>query len=313
VSRSIWLRVVLPCGLLAVLAGLPSAAADVDDSEVDLTLVEGGGGGFSNGVGMKFVRVGRGTFLMGAAKGERGAEPQESPQHEVEISRDFYLGVTEVTQKQYQTVMGANPSAFSKTGNNKGRVQGLDTDDFPVDSTTWHDATKFIEKLNSLPAEKGAGRRYRLPTEAEWEYACRGGHKVRQFGKKAELPFFLRGPSASLGFGDANFDANSPSGGGKRGNALNRTAKVGSFAPNPLGLYDVHGSVWEWCSDWHSATAYQRKERLDPKGPDSGAERVLRSGSFGSAGDNCRTARRLGYSPAGRSEVVGFRVACSGR
>src|SRR5262249_11817183 len=148
--------------------------------DVDLTLVHGRAE-LTNSVGMKLVRIPRGSFWMGSAAGDRDAEDDEKPRHQVEITRDFYLGKYEGTQKQYRQVLGTNPSHFSKGGKGGPLVRGVDTDDFPVEQVSWDDACKFLEKLSALPAEKEAGRSYRLPTEAEWEYACRAGGEGKRY------------------------------------------------------------------------------------------------------------------------------------
>jgi len=297
---------------LFVLASVPRwpalSAADAEP-EVELKLVEGGQD-FTNSVGMKLVIVRAGKFDMGAPQNEQGATADERPQHKVELTRDFYLGVTEVTQKQFEKVMGKNGSAFSKNGSRSGQVNNLNTDDFPADNVNYDDALAFVQKLNALAAEKNAGRKYRLPTEAEWEYACRGGHKIARLGEKAQLPFQFEKPSASLGDGQANFDGN-PYGDGKRGTPLNRPCKVASYEANALGIYDMHGNVWEWCSDFFAARIYNEKDRKDPTGPNNGGGRVLRGGSWGNSGSDCRAARQISYGGNNRSEHVGFRVACS--
>src|SRR5262249_54378367 len=198
-------------------------------------------------------------------------------------------------------VMGKNPSVFCKTGSSAAAVKGMDTSDFPVENVTWDEAQRFFEKLNALPANLGAGRKYRLPTEAEWEYACRGGHKIPQIGEKAPaLPFHFDKPSASMGFGQANFIAANPYGGGQRGQPLSRTCKVGSYKPNLVGVYDMHGNAREWCSDWYSPTAYNEKKRRDPSGPAQGTLRASRGGSWDGDGGYHRAPHRCGYPPGGR-------------
>jgi formylglycine-generating enzyme required for sulfatase activity len=263
---------------------------------------------FSNSLGMKFALVKAGTFRMGAPKDDEDADDAEKPQHEVTITRDYYLGVHEVTQKQYEKVMGKNPSAFRKGGDDDDAVKGLDTSDFPVEMVSWDDAQAFLKKLNALPGEKMAGVTYRLPTEAEWEYACRGGHLIRRLKAKAELPFHFKRPSDSLGAGQANFNADSPQGKGKKGPALDRTCKVGSFAPNALGLFDVHGNVDEWCADWFGAEYYSTSPKKDPRGPARGEERVIRGGSWDSDGVECRASGRTATHPTTREDAIGFRV-----
>jgi formylglycine-generating enzyme required for sulfatase activity len=286
--------------------GPPRARADVERDEVDLTLAEGRE--FTNSLGMRFVRVKAGTFTMGSPKGEKDRRDDEE-QHEVEITRDFYLGVYEVTQKQYREVTGKNPSFFCKDGDGKDQVKGLDTDDFPVEFVTWHDAQDFLKRLNERAAEVTAGRKHRLPTEAEWEYACRGGRLIKD-KKKAQLPFHFETPSASLGSGQANFDARFPYGGGKKGDFLARTNTVGKNGkPNALGLYDMHGNVWEWCSDWHDPRYYATSPARDPLGPEKGSRRVNRGGSWRYLAHNCRAAFRNADIPASKFVNMGFRVA----
>jgi formylglycine-generating enzyme required for sulfatase activity len=246
---------------------------------------------------MKLVRVEPGIFLMGSPEGEENRSTNER-QHEVEITRPFYMGIYEVTQEQYERVMGKNPSEFSSTGDRKNKVQGMDTRQFPVDNVSWTDATEFCRRLSELPQEKAIEHLYRLPTEAEWEYVCRGG------------PLFKK-PSPPFSFGDslsptqANFDGNFPYGGAAKGAYLERTTKVGSYPPNPLGVYDLHGNVWEWCADWYAAEYSGCK---DPQGPDNGERRVLRGGSWSIYGWYCRAAYRYIVAPGGRNDYVGFRV-----
>jgi formylglycine-generating enzyme required for sulfatase activity len=309
-----------------VLLCWPLVAADVpSDADVDLTVrVERKE--FTNSIGMRFVPVLAGTFLMGSPKDEERREQSgqgtEEP-HEVEISRDFYLCVHEVTQKQYKAVMGYNPSFFSKDGKpapkgkysstepaeGKDNVKGLDTSDFPVENVSWEDALEFLTKLNALAAERKFRVTYRLPTEAEWEYACRGGHLIKD-KKKAQLPFHFRAPCASLGFGQANFASECPYGGGKVGKSPGRTNTVGNNGEaNDLGLYDMHGNACEWCSDWYDPGYFANSPRKDPTGPLRGSYRVNRGGCWCSRGEYCRAADRSCGEPSRRHYAVGFRVA----
>jgi formylglycine-generating enzyme required for sulfatase activity len=251
---------------------------------------------FTNSVGMKLARVPAGKLVVGSPAGEVGRGRGEEP-HEVQLSRPFFLGVYEVTQAQYQKVMGTNPSHFCPTGPGRAEVGRLDTKDFPVDTVTWDDAVAFCKKLSTLPAEWSAGRAYRLPTSAEWEHACRAG---------SSTPFHF---GNSLSSKQANFNGNYSYGGGARGPALGRTTKVGSYRPNALGLYDLHGNVWEWCSDWYQEYS-SRDNKRDPKGPLAGTTRAVRGGSWSSDGSSCRAAFRLHYVPGNRSISIGFRVAC---
>jgi formylglycine-generating enzyme required for sulfatase activity len=305
---STWVRGVGLFGVLILVCGLLSwrlAGADVAvESDLDLTLSEDGKG-FTNSVGMKLVRIGAAKFMMGAPDGETNSVTNERPRHQVELTKDFYLGVYEVTQKQYRAVMGKNPSHFSKDGGAR-EVNGLDTDDFPVDNVSWSDAREFLDKLSALPAERNAGRKYRLPTEAEWEYCCRAGADVK-------APFTFEKPSASASSTQANFNGNQPYGGGAKGPSLGRTCKVGSYKANPFGLYDMHGNVNEWVEDWVGQTTYQEKDRKDPKGPQAGNSKVLRGGGWRYDARYCRSAYRNYTSTDHRSNDFGFRVACTVR
>jgi formylglycine-generating enzyme required for sulfatase activity len=180
-------------------------------------------------------------------------------------------------------------------------VRGLDTSSFPVDSVTWEDAAAFCAALSRRSAEKKAGRTYRLPTEAEWEYACRAGTTW-------SAPFHF---GESLSSRQANFDGSHPYGGAMSGPSLGRTCPVGSYPPNAYGLYDMHGNVWEWCADWFDVNYYPVSPTRDPAGPDEGHERVLRGGSFFYIGSSCRAAIRFGRPIDEPSSLDGFRVAMS--
>jgi formylglycine-generating enzyme required for sulfatase activity len=253
-----------------------------------------------NSIGMKLALVEPGIFLMGSPPSETERNDDEH-QHEVEITQSFYAGIYPVTQEQYQRVMSKNPSHFSSTGSGKDKVKGLDTRSFPVESVSWEEAVGFCRRLSELPDETVNERLYRLPTEAEWEYICRGG------------PFF-KNPSPPFHFGNslsptqANFNDNYPYGGTAKGAYPERTTKVGSYPPNPLGLYDLHGNVWEWCADWFDAEHYKRSIRQDPQGPENGERRVLRGGSWNTNGRFCRAACRGNVAPSGRFYINGFRV-----
>ena len=213
---------------------------------------------------MSFKPLPVGTFMMGEGK----------EAHQVKLlTQVFELGIYEVTQEQYEKVMGTNPSNF------KGRQN-------PVENVSWDDAVEFCRKLSALPAEKSAGYVYRLPTEAEWEYACRAGTKTDySFGNSdAEL-------------GDYGwYDENS----GKT------THPVGGKKPNAWGLYDMHGNVREWCQDWYGD--YPSGSVTDPTGAASGSIRVNRGGSWNYYSANCRSARRSRNTPDNRNYYLGFRV-----
>jgi uncharacterized protein (TIGR02996 family) len=240
-----------------------------------------------NSIGMTFALVPAGTFVMGSPETEADRSDDEGPQHEVEITRPFYLGVFPVTQEPYERVMGVNPSQFTS-------VAGEDTRLFPVENVSWEEAKEFCEKLTN---QEGGGRVYRLPTEAEWEYACRGGlaSQIFHFGN-------------TLNSTQANFDGNSPYGTAK-GPYLARPCKVGSYKPNAFGLYDMHGNVWEWCGDWYDEDYYGKSPPRDPSGRSEGSRRVFRGGGWNGDGRRCRSAYRSRRGPAYRNGRLGFRVA----
>jgi formylglycine-generating enzyme required for sulfatase activity len=242
---------------------------------------------------MQLVRIPAGTFLMGAAPGEKGALDTER-RHPVTITRPYYLGVFEVTQGQYQRLMGSNPSAFSRDGKFAASVRGMDTSNFPVETITHAQAVRFCEVLSRLPEEKRRGRVYRLPTEAEWERAARAGSNTT----------FTFGSSLSSRL--ANFNGGEPYDAPK-GPWLRRTTAVGGYKPNAWGLYDVHGNVWEWCADWYQANLPEGRQ-VDPAGPATGTHHLLRGGCWRFGGTDQRLARR-GALLAGRADDnVGFRV-----
>jgi formylglycine-generating enzyme required for sulfatase activity len=277
---------------------------------------------FTNSIGMKFVLIPAGAFRMGSP----GRGSDEAPVHEVEITKPFYLSVTPVTQEQYAKAMGDNPSYFwegcpgrsvlgrmrrlfldisgrivtqeqSSGGGGKDEVRGLDTRSFPVEGVSWEDAQTFLERLAARKEEKKKGRKYRLPSEAEWEYSCRGGvpSQVFHFGN-------------SLSSRQANFDGNYPYEADKDP-YLGRTCEVGRYPANAFGLFDMHGNVWEWCEDWYADDYYRHSPRRDPPGPSKGVCRVIRGGSWDRFATDCRSAYRGKYAPANRNRRFGFRVA----
>jgi uncharacterized protein (TIGR02996 family) len=262
-----------------------------------------------NSLGMRLALIPPGRFLMGSPRGEDERDDDEGPVHEVEITRGCYLGIFPVTQGQYKRVVGTNPSSYPRQPpaelHGAGRypcttrppeVKWRDLARFPVETVSWNDAVEFCRRLSERPAEKEAGRVYRLPTEAQWEYACRAGTTTA----------FAFGPSLSST--QANFEGNYPYGGADKGPYLGRSCAVGSYRPNAWGLYDMHGNIWEWCADWYSRNYYKRSPRKDPKGPPTGTARVLRGGDWDSYPLLCRAAVRGHNVVDGRYPYNGFRV-----
>jgi formylglycine-generating enzyme required for sulfatase activity len=250
---------------------------------------------------IRLKRIPAGTFRMGSYDGE--GEQQEHPQHAVRISRPFYLGVYEVTQSEYQAVMGQNPSHFSRTGAGNDKVAGQSTDQLPVESVTWLDAVRFCNALSyreglrpfyeiysdnvRVPDWNGTG--YRLPTEAEWEYACRADSTTR----------YCFGEDANVLDEYAWYTANSGS----------QTHPIGKMKPNAFGLYDMHGNVWEWCWDGFDADYYERSPANDPRGPERAASRVIRGGSWLNDPYLPRSAYRFWELPESQRTYLGFRLA----
>ncbi len=243
---------------------------------------------FTNGVGMKMILIPAGTFLMGARDDEADRMADQRPQHLVRITRPFYLSAHPITQEQFERMMGTNPSRFAGTGRYKNRVIGLDTTALPVENVTWDEAAAFCQRLTELPDEQRVGRIYQLPTEAEWEYACRAGTTAR---------FCFGDNAAELG-GYAWYCENS--------NGIPHP--VGQKKPNVFGLYDMHGNVWEWCADHYDENYYRNSPQEDPPGPASGHGRVLRGGSWNFSAATCRAALRDHDAAGNRSDNNGFRV-----
>ena len=234
----------------------------------------------------KFVLIPAGTFMMGSPGNEQGRDRDESPQHPVTISRSFYMQTTEVTQWQWKQVMIKNPSSFS--GYN----------DSPVESVSWNEVQEFIRQLNlqegGTTANRSQAAAYRLPTEAEWEYAARAGTKT---------PFYT---GRCLSTNQANYSGVYPQTGCPRGGYRQKTIRVMSFPPNAWGLYDMYGNVWEWVQDWYGA--YPAGSVTDPQGPSRGSHRVSRGGSWFSDARLCRSAVRGLNFPVVHSRGLGFRL-----
>jgi formylglycine-generating enzyme required for sulfatase activity/predicted Ser/Thr protein kinase len=251
-----------------------------------------------NSIGMKFVLIPAGRFVMGSPAGEADRAADEGPQHEVVLTRPFYLGEFQVTQHEYEQVTGQMSSHFSHHGDGQDKVRDLDTGRFPVEQVSWEDAVAFCRLLSDLAQERRRGRIYRLPTEAEWEYACRGGVMGSE-------PFSF---GTALSSYQANFNGTYPYGGAQPGPYLERTTTVGSYPANGFGLHDMHGNVWEWCSDWYGEYLRSEGPLRDPGGPRNGSRRVMRGGAWNYTGKSCRSAVRNGLIPGNRYKIVGFRV-----
>ena len=222
-----------------------------------------------NGVSFKMIAVKGGTFTMGATSEQTGADSDESPTHSVTLS-DYYIGETEVTQELWSAVMGSNPSNFT------GNMQR------PVEKVSWNDCQTFISKLNEL-----TGETFRLPTEAQWEYAARGGNKSKGYTYSGSNEI----DDVAWHYFNSSFT----------------THPVKTKAPNELGIYDMSGNVWEWCSDWEGS--YSSAAQTDPTGPSTGSFRVYRGGSWNDGATDCRVANRNYYTPAFTRSPLGLRLA----
>jgi formylglycine-generating enzyme required for sulfatase activity len=225
------------------------------------------------GVIQRFRWLQPGKFLMGSPQSEKERSDDEV-QHEVTLSQGFWLADTACTQTLWQAVMGNNPASFSDDPRN------------PVERVSWNDTQGFIQKLN----EAVSGLKAKLPTEAQWEYACRAG---------TTTPFSF---GENITSEQVNYDGNYPNAGGKK-----ETVPVKSLPANPWGLYEMHGNVWEWCQDWYGS--YPAEPVRNPEGSQTGVERVVRGGSWGYDGGYVRSAIRSGYDPADRYDHLGFRLA----
>ena len=237
-----------------------------------------------NSIGMEFVLLPAGAFTMGVPDLSNDFElPDESPPHPVRLTAPFYLGRCEATQAQYEQVMNGNPS-FHQSGEDRF------TGHYPVEQVSWHEAVEFCRRLSNFPEERAAGRRYRLPTEAEWEYACRCGSSEPYAWVPRRAKTDKSGEAAGI-------DPPLP------------VAGVGSYAASVFGLYDMRGNVWEWCADWFDRGYYSRSPVEDPQGPALGYLKVVRGGDWRYVGEPCK----IDYSmlpPWKRSPFVGFRVVC---
>ena len=234
-----------------------------------------------NGVEFAFRYCPPGEFMMGSPEKEEGRSDKETPRHKVILTKGYWLMETELTQKQWKALTSEKSSRF------KG-------DDLPVEWINWDDCQELIKKLNDH-SSKPSGWQFNLPTEAQWEYACRAG---------AETPFFW---GSSLNGDKANCNGNNPYGTTTKGKYLKKTSPTGSYAPNAWGFYDMHGNVWEWCQDWYGN--YPEGEAIDPVGADAGSRRVVRGGGWFLNAVHCRSATRGWFKPDERRDFLGVRLA----
>ena len=229
---------------------------------------------YTNSLGMKLAWIPPGTFLMGKPPNEAGQGGK--PQHQVTLTKGFWMGIHQVTQAQWQVVMGTTPS----------RYEG---DFAPVEQISWDDAVAFCKAVSRRDSKA-----YRLPTEAEWEYACRAG---------TTTPFHF---GSTISTDLANYDGKAVYGNGKKGVYRRKPTPVGKFPPNAWGLCDMHGNVWEWCADWYGE--YADSHLTDPKGPKKGAVRVMRGGGWCHNAGVCRSASRRAASPGDSNTTLGLRA-----
>ena len=229
----------------------------------------------TNSIGMEFVVITAGSFMMGSDKSVKGVYPHEMPQHRVTISKPLYMGKFEATQAQWTAVMGDNPSEFKRSDN-------------PVENVSWDDVQEFIQRLNAREEHT----RYRLPTEAEWEYAARAGtDSAYSFGddtREIERYAWI----------DGSYDADT-------------AQPVGQKHPNPWGLYDMYGNVWEWVADWFDDQYYSNSPTTDPQGPSSASLRVFRGGCWFNPAEFCRSALRNCDREDSLGKGRGFRLVLS--
>jgi formylglycine-generating enzyme required for sulfatase activity len=245
---------------------------------------------FVNPLGMEFILIRPGEFLMGSRPGgpylsKDIYRDSDEVQHPVRITRPFYMQITEVTQSQWKRVMGSNPSHSKDCG-----------EDCPVERVSWLNVKAFIKRLNKM----GIGS-YRLPTEAEWEYSARAGTDTPfSWGEKVDCTKAMFQNNTLRGWDHCVPHYR------KMGLPINSPAPVKSFPPNPWGIFDMHGNVWEWCEDWYGP--YPNGLVADPKGPKRGREKVRRGGSWFGKGTLCRSANRNRSHPASRYRTTGFRL-----
>lgn len=242
---------------------------------------------FTNGFGISFVLIPAGSFVMGSPESLGEAKDDERPQHQVTIGKAFYIGKFEVTQAQWEAVMGTNPYDAPRSNgfyDAPGMAERLRHPEHPA-TVSWEDAQEFIKRLNRMEGRTV----YRLPSEAEWEYAARAGTSTAySFGESQK-------DLGRYAWHGEDFDSGS-------------THPVGMKEPNGWGLHDVHGNVWEWVQDWYDEGYYASSPAMDPQGPESGTKHVVRGGSWHQTADSWRSAFRKSYPPGYRGISIGFRL-----
>ena len=267
--------------LAAATAAEPKDVDKAKNSPKELTVDLG------KGVKLEMVLIPAGEFLMGSPDSDKDADSDEKPQHRVRITKPFYLGKYLVTQEQWEAVMGNNPSDFKGPKN-------------PVEQVSWEDCRRFLRKLNAKSGS--AGGKFVLPTEAQWEYACRAGSTTRYYfgddrGQLGKYAWYTELAIGRDGMAHVLKDF-------RKG-----THPVGEKKPNAFGLYDMHGNVWEWCQDWFDDRYYAKSPLDDPIGPATGSLRMYRGGGWGNDLWYCRSACRGGGDPKFRQGNQGFRVS----
>lgn len=275
----------------------------------------------SKTLGAEFSLIHAGEFRMGSP-GEEPYRRVDETEHRVKLTKHWYMGVHETTQEDYEKIMGVNPSYFSKAGAGNAKVAGLVTARYPVEMTSWFDAVEFCNRLSVKDGfelyykltdakKQGSsiseatvailgGNGYRLPSEAEWEFACRAG-TVTPFHYGKESSEHTSNVKALLDTGGY--------GASPKWKELGRTAKVGSYPANKWGLFDMHGNVAEWCEDWYDKGYYTVSPRENPRGPEMGSHRAIRGGSWLVNDAICRSACRFSHLPSETTSYSGFRIA----
>ena len=307
-----FLVVVLACSF--ILGCLHSGGGNNNEVEGGSIVTEDAQGGepfdtetimLPGGVPLEMVWIPSGTFQMGAYDGEQRSASDEKPQHQVTLTQGFWMGKYELTKAQWVAVMNTTPWS--------GKHQVLDNPDSPAVFVSWNDAQSFITALNTL-----SGKTFRLPTEAEWEYACRAGTKTRFYWGDDPNTVgndYVWWSYNTLDVNDAQSFITSLNTlsdeffhSFKEAENEKYAHVVGQKLSNASGLYDMSGNVWEWCQDWYGSSYYLSSPSADPTGPDSGENRVLRGGSWYDYGDRCRSANRIS-EPSDSDDSLGFRLA----